>query len=223
MKTTISGLFFAFLLFGLSSCADDDGGTDTPAEMPIACIDLDITGYEANVPISFGNCSENASSFEWDFGDGNTSTDVQPSHSYSSAGTYTVTLVAFNSDGEKQTTSVAVEIGNLVFKKLTIETAVFDKGSSYTISLEQQDGQGNRIASFDNFLTIDQNTVFPKTFFLDQIASGDKFLLRHVYSGNMVAYDLAASKSQVSNGELVFTSSNPSYSEVKATCEVVRE
>lgn len=31
-------------------------------------------------------------SYEWDFGDGSTSTDVQPSHSYKSDGTYTVKL-----------------------------------------------------------------------------------------------------------------------------------
>jgi hypothetical protein len=31
-------------------------------------------------------------SYEWDFGDGSTSTDVQPSHAYKSDGSYTVKL-----------------------------------------------------------------------------------------------------------------------------------
>ncbi len=35
----------------------------------------------------------------WDFGDGNTSTEVNPSHTYSSAGTYDVTLTVTDSNG----------------------------------------------------------------------------------------------------------------------------
>ena len=44
--------------------------------------------------ISFTNTSLNASSFHWDFGDGSTSTLQSPTHTYSAAGNYTVTLIA---------------------------------------------------------------------------------------------------------------------------------
>ena len=37
--------------------------------------------------------------YEWDFGDGGTSTDESPTHSYDETGLYTVTLVATNSSG----------------------------------------------------------------------------------------------------------------------------
>ena len=43
--------------------------------------------------IDFINTSEGANDYYWDFGDGSTSTLVNPSHSYSQAGVYTVTLV----------------------------------------------------------------------------------------------------------------------------------
>lgn len=43
----------------------------------------------------FTNLSTNADSYAWDFGDGGTSTDENPYHSYSSPGTYTVTLIAY--------------------------------------------------------------------------------------------------------------------------------
>ncbi|MBK6902278.1 MAG: PKD domain-containing protein [Saprospirales bacterium] len=36
----------------------------------------------------------------WDFGDGNTSTAQNPTHTYAGAGLYTVTLNAFNPNGE---------------------------------------------------------------------------------------------------------------------------
>lgn len=48
--------------------------------------------FPANV--NFSNTSNNASTFHWDFGDGNTSTQTNPSHTYTSAGTFTVKLVA---------------------------------------------------------------------------------------------------------------------------------
>ena len=44
--------------------------------------------------ITFSNNSSYASSYLWDFGDGDTSTTVNPIHNYANTGSYTVTLVA---------------------------------------------------------------------------------------------------------------------------------
>lgn len=49
-------------------------------------------------PAVFNNNSANGNTFFWDFGDGNTSTDVNPTHPYQSPGTYTVTLVVTDSN-----------------------------------------------------------------------------------------------------------------------------
>lgn len=49
----------------------------------------------ANATTSF----ENNLTYLWDFGDGNTSSDTNPSHSYSSTGDYTVCLTATNPSG----------------------------------------------------------------------------------------------------------------------------
>ncbi len=46
--------------------------------------------------VYFTNSSANAASYSWSFGDGSTSTLVSPANDYSSAGIYTVTLVAIN-------------------------------------------------------------------------------------------------------------------------------
>ncbi len=49
--------------------------------------------------VDFTNLSLNAASYSWDFGDGDGSQDVNPSHTYAASGNYTVTLTAFNDCG----------------------------------------------------------------------------------------------------------------------------
>ena len=44
--------------------------------------------------VNFTNLSNNATNFHWDFGDNSTSTQVNPNHTYSSFGTFTVKLIA---------------------------------------------------------------------------------------------------------------------------------
>lgn len=53
------------------------------------------TGCIPYTPV-FNNTSLAAQSFLWNFGDGNTSTAANPTYTYSSPGTYTITLIAFN-------------------------------------------------------------------------------------------------------------------------------
>ncbi|MDX2286274.1 MAG: PKD domain-containing protein [Bacteroidia bacterium] len=49
-----------------------------------------------SVQVSFNNQSDNASQFAWDFGDGGTSTQEDPSHTFTAGGLYTVQLIACN-------------------------------------------------------------------------------------------------------------------------------
>lgn len=67
------------------------------------------------------NRSEGGDSYWWDFGDGNSSTEFEPTHRYEQAGTYDVTLIVTNQYGCSDT--------------LTIEKAVFaDDGGKYLIA-----------------------------------------------------------------------------------------
>ncbi len=69
--------------------------------------------------VSFINQSSNASSYSWDFGDGNTDNSFQPTHVYASPGTYTVTLTVNNGCGP-----------NTISKDVTVGTVgILDEGS----------------------------------------------------------------------------------------------
>jgi len=54
--------------------------------------------------VTFRNLSQNASTYEWNFGDSHSSTDVNPVHIYTVAGSYTVELKAYSSSGEQWAT-----------------------------------------------------------------------------------------------------------------------
>lgn len=54
----------------------------------------------------FSNTSTNSASYIWDFGDGTTSTELAPLHTFTGSGTYTVTLRAYDALGRENTKSV---------------------------------------------------------------------------------------------------------------------
>jgi len=65
-----------------------------PPIVPVAnFIPIPSTGFEP-LTVVFQNLSQNANGFEWDFGDGGTSVEENPSHTYAVGGTYYVALTA---------------------------------------------------------------------------------------------------------------------------------
>ena len=52
--------------------------------------------------IDFQNTSNDAITFDWDFGDGNGSTEDNPSHIYTESGVFTILLVATNEYGSNE-------------------------------------------------------------------------------------------------------------------------
>lgn len=63
--------------------------------------------------VDFSIVDDGATDYLWDFGDGNTSTDQTPSHTYTEAGTYTVTCTASN-DNCSETSTLTIEVGTTV-------------------------------------------------------------------------------------------------------------
>lgn len=63
--------------------------------VPTTSFSFDINGND----VTFSNLAVGATIYQWDFGDGNTSTDVNPVHTYAEERVYTVTLLSNNECG----------------------------------------------------------------------------------------------------------------------------
>lgn len=66
-----------------------------PGPKPTAGFSTAVDGLK----VTFTNASEDATSYAWDFGDGGTSTEQNPVHTYAADGVYTVKLTSTNANG----------------------------------------------------------------------------------------------------------------------------
>lgn len=74
------------------NCAIEESATITVFKSPTVDFNYVINGTE----VSFTNNSYNATSYSWDFGDGNNANDPEPTHDFVNNGSYTVTLYGEN-------------------------------------------------------------------------------------------------------------------------------
>lgn len=78
-----------------------------PTPKPTAGFTYAIDG----LTVTFTNTSTLADTYLWDFGDGATSTEVNPVHTYAANGIYEVTLTAYNANGENSySTTIATTV-----------------------------------------------------------------------------------------------------------------
>ena len=90
--TNSAMIAFAIIAIGFLGCKDED-------ELPEVEAAFTQTVDKLTGAVSFFNISENASQYEWDFGDGTTSTEINPVKTFRT-GTYEVVLTASNKAGD---------------------------------------------------------------------------------------------------------------------------
>ena len=103
--------------------SDQEGLTDTTTQVievgtsnqaPIAMLTASPTSGEAPLSVVFtGSLSTDDNgvvSYNWDFGDGNSSTTADPVHIYSAAGSYLAQLTVSDQEGLTDTTSITIDV-----------------------------------------------------------------------------------------------------------------
>lgn len=116
MKRTsiILSLFLAVMMVaGLTSCKKP---------VPVADFTFTVDGLVA----TFTNASTDATTYVWDFGDGGTSTEASPAHTYADFGLYSVKLTATGEGGE----DIVTKDVELVFTPAMVMDGDFTKWSS---------------------------------------------------------------------------------------------
>ncbi len=92
--------YWRFVLVHYDNPADEP---PIPGNQPAASFSYVLDGRTA----TFTNTSQYSDSYSWDFGDGSTSTETNPTHTFATDGNFTVTLTATNAQG---TNSKSVDI-----------------------------------------------------------------------------------------------------------------
>jgi len=113
---------FAVLALLVGSCGEE------PVDPPTLQIFSSVEGYQ----VAFTATATNADTYSWDFGDGETSTEQNPIHTYLQSGTHTATCTA-TGEGGSATESVDVTIVASELEMLTGGPAMPD-GKAWTFS-----------------------------------------------------------------------------------------
>ncbi|MEO8474669.1 MAG: PKD domain-containing protein [Chryseolinea sp.] len=106
MKSLYKSFYTAIALAViLLACSDDgDGVSEFPTSVELS---YSVAGKQA----AFTALSHSVDSYTWDFGDGQTSTEKDPVHVYTSGGYYTVTVrVTGKSGTDEKTAQLAVDV-----------------------------------------------------------------------------------------------------------------
>ncbi len=127
-----------------------------------AAVDADFTADKnvvyAEATINFSDASYQATSWEWDFGDGGVSTEQNPSHSYKRSGKYEVTLTINGGDDTETKTDFIHVLPNLGVPFLAASGGDFESNPDYFgaddltggINLWERGAPGNAITTVNS-------------------------------------------------------------------------
>jgi PKD repeat protein len=139
---TSTGNYTVRLTVNSANCSDDTTITINVSSAPVLDFISDINRACDSAFVHFTNNSTGAASYLWYFGDGDSSIFVNPTHSYSTPGTYSVTLNAIASGGCRTTRSVFSMINVYPTPVATISASATSICENNCISISAQTSPG---------------------------------------------------------------------------------
>ncbi|WP_332881723.1 PKD domain-containing protein [Methanosarcina horonobensis] len=82
------------------------GWDNNTATKVISVYGVPVSGFSKSITVTFTDQSQYADTVLWDFGDGSTSTERNPTHTYAASGTYNITQTTSNPAGSSVSSSV---------------------------------------------------------------------------------------------------------------------
>lgn len=109
MGLNVQSVVNAFSQVGVTASGTNcGGGTNAP---PVANFTSSVNGLTVQFTDTSTDSDGTIASRSWDFGDGTSSTQANPSKTYAAAGTYTVKLTVTDDDGATNTKTSSVTVG----------------------------------------------------------------------------------------------------------------
>lgn len=206
---------------------NEDGETTLVKEQTIEIIEVPIADFSIdqndNVVSVTGSNSEFSQS--WDFGDGNTSTDPNPTHEYSQGGQFLITLTVANNCGSDSVQKAVIIESNDVSSSFSVSSREICEGSVASFN-DLSENADERTWIFEGGIP-SQSTVatpnvlyirdgnFDVTLITKNDSSTDTLVLsNHITVANLPAADFDFS---VSDSTVTFTNNSESFSELAWT------
>lgn len=141
--------------------------SEGPISPPVADFTSNVTSGTVPLVVNFTDTStESPTSWDWDFGDGNFSIDQHPTHTYVTAGTYTVSLNATNGGGYSVTTKTD-------YITVTEQVATTVNASSTLVTYNENDDM-----IVDPGINVSGSSIFTsaRVYIADGYVEGEDFL-----------------------------------------------
>jgi PKD repeat protein len=120
---------------------------------PIAAFKPDLLSGCLPLTVNFTSNSTNAVQWDWNFGDGATSTNQHPSHIYQNLGTFPVTIIVTNAQGCKDTLVYSTNITTTSSNVNFVPPAPITACSPHTIHLADASGAASWLWDFGDGTT----------------------------------------------------------------------
>ncbi len=133
--------------------------------------DVDFSVNANGYSVTYTNATTDAKSYKWDFGDGTTSTDTSPSHTYKIKGKFVVTLYATLSSGRQIQGSTIVNVSKTSPIKLDDQTLADWDTITHTVVLAGPKAGVFQKAKFD----YDSQNLYIYMEFKGSVAAGNIF------------------------------------------------
>jgi hypothetical protein len=130
---------------------------------PVADFYIEIDKAKVGSEVFFHNTSDNAETYEWDFGDGNISTDKNPMHVYQLTGKFDVTLTAYSKKGKESKSMMSLDVVEpslLVLEVLEYYDEYSVPGASVRLYPTLNDWENETNMSIEGFTDNDGIVVF---------------------------------------------------------------
>lgn len=161
--------FFLLAVFLVISCTDE-------IDRPVFPISATIFHSVKNKQVAFTALTHSAVSWQWDFGDGNSSTEQNPVHVYETGGYYSAILVATDATGgvARDTVNLALDLSTINYLTGNPTDPGY-KGKTWKLTTNHS-ANGDYLANSDaTFTTVDPSlTPLPAGVF-GQIGMGDVY------------------------------------------------